>query len=97
MRKFRENILKLLVYLSALFTIVSLVVIVGFIFIKGIGNMNFNFLFSNYSASGDGGIFPMIITTLYTVLVSIIVATPIGILAAIYLQEYAKKEKQLQL
>ncbi len=39
----------------------------------------------------------MIITTLYTVVVSIVVATPIGILAAIYLQEYAKKEKQLQL
>ncbi len=56
MRKFKENLLKSLVYLSALFTIVSLVVIVGFIFIKGIGNMNFNFLFSNYSASGDGGI-----------------------------------------
>ncbi|HCA3272653.1 TPA: phosphate ABC transporter, permease protein PstA, partial [Clostridioides difficile] len=56
MRKFKENLLKSLVYLSALFTIVSLVIIVGFIFIKGIGNMNFNFLFSNYSASGDGGI-----------------------------------------
>ncbi|EGT4847098.1 phosphate ABC transporter permease PstA [Clostridioides difficile] len=93
MRKFKENLLKSLVYLSALFTIVSLVVIVGFIFIKGIGNMNFNFLFSNYSASGDGGILPMIITTLYTVVVSIVVATPIGILAAIYLQEYAKKGK----
>ena len=90
MRKFKENLLKSLVYLSALFT---LVVIVGFIFIKGIGNMNFNFLFSNYSASGDGGILPMIITTLYTVVVSIVVATPIGILAAIYLQEYAKKGK----
>ncbi|VIG83202.1 ABC transporter phosphate-specific permease [Clostridioides difficile] len=93
MRKFKENLLKSLVYLSALFTIVSLVVIVGFIFIKGIGKMNFNFLLSNYSASGDGGILPMIITTLYTVLVSIVVATPIGILAAIYLQEYAKKGK----
>ena len=49
------------------------------------------FLFSDYSASGDGGILPMIVTTLYTVALSILIATPIGILSAIYLQEYAKK------
>lgn len=93
MRKLKENILKLLVYLSALFTIATLVVIVGYIFIKGIKGINLSFLFNNYSASGDGGILPMIITTLYTVALSILVATPIGVLSAIYLQEYAKKGK----
>ncbi|MGL5312355.1 MAG: phosphate ABC transporter permease PstA [Peptostreptococcaceae bacterium] len=93
MRKLKENILKTLIYLSAIFTVATLVVIVGYIFIKGIGGINANFLFSDYSASGDGGILPMIATTLYTVALSLIVATPIGILSAIYLQEYAKKGK----
>lgn len=95
MRKLKENILKLLVYLSAAFTVTTLVVIVGYIFIKGISGINPTFLFSDYSASGDGGILPMIVTTLYTVFLSIGVATPIGVLAAIYLQEYAKKGKMV--
>ena len=95
MRKLKENILKLLVYLSAAFTVTILVVIVGYIFIKGIGGINPTFLFSDYSASGDGGILPMIVTTIYTVFLSIGVATPIGVLAAIYLQEYAKKGKMV--
>ena len=95
MRKLKENILKLLVYLSAAFTVTILVVIVGYIFIKGISGINPTFLFSDYSASGDGGILPMIVTTIYTVFLSIGVATPIGILAAIYLQEYAKKGKMV--
>ncbi|MGL4912655.1 MAG: phosphate ABC transporter permease PstA [Romboutsia sp.] len=93
MRKLKENLLKASVYLSAAFTVTTLIVIVGYIFMKGIGGINPTFLFSNYSASGDGGILPMIVTTLYTVLLSIAVATPIGILSAIYLQEYAKKGK----
>ncbi|MCR8746157.1 phosphate ABC transporter permease PstA [Romboutsia lituseburensis] len=93
MRKLKENILKSAVYLSAGFTVITLVVIVGYIFMQGISGINPTFLFSNYSASGDGGILPMIVTTVYTVLLSIAVATPIGILSAIYLQEYAKKGK----
>ena len=93
MRKLKENLLKSLIYLSAFFTVSMLVVIVGYIFIKGIGGINLSFLTSDYSASGSGGILPMIVTTLYTVILSIAIATPIGILSAIYLQEYAKKGK----
>lgn len=96
MRKVKENILKSLVYLSALFTVTVLVVIVGYIFTKGIGGISLSFLTNEYSASGvDSGIFPMIISTLYTVGLSIAVATPIGVLSAIYLQEYAKKGKMV--
>lgn len=40
MRKLKENILKILIYLSAIFTVATLVVIVGYIFIKGIGGIN---------------------------------------------------------
>ncbi|MGL5714786.1 MAG: phosphate ABC transporter permease PstA [Paraclostridium sp.] len=93
MRKLKENLLKILVYLSAAFTVTTLVVIVGYIFMNGIGGVNPKFLFSDYSPMGDGGILPMIITTLYMVVLSIAIATPIGILSAIYLQEYAKKGK----
>ena len=40
---------------------------------------------------GGGGIWPMIVTTIYTIVISLVIATPIGILAAVYLQEYAKQ------
>ena len=50
MRKVKDNILNGLVWLSAIFTIGILVIILGFIFIKGIGKINLTFLTSNYSA-----------------------------------------------
>ncbi|EGT3616284.1 phosphate ABC transporter permease PstA [Clostridium sp. LIBA-8841] len=95
MRKVKDNILNGLVWLSAAFTIGILVIILGFIFVKGIGKINLSFLTSNYSASG-GGILPMIVTTLWTVVLSLAVATPIGVLAAVYLQEYAKQGKMVK-
>ena len=97
MRKFKENILKILLYLSAIFTVGILVFILGFIFIKGYKEITPTFILSEYSASGDGGIMPMIVSTLYVVGISILVATPIGVLAAVYLQEYAKQGKVVKI
>lgn len=91
MRKLKDNILKILLWLSAGITVAILVTIVGFIFLKGYKNINIGFLTEQYSSSGDGGIFPMIVSTIYTVIITISVATPIGVLSAIYLQEYAKQ------
>ena len=97
MRKLKDNILNSLLYISSFVTVGVLVLIVGFLFIKGIKGISLDYIFSDYSASGDGGIFPMILSTLYMVLVSIAVSTPIGILSAIYLNEYAKKGKIVEI
>lgn len=91
MRAIKDNLLRGLLWLSAIVSIAVLVMIVGFIFYKGIGLINFSFIFSDYSPTGDGGIWPMVVTTVYTVVISLLIATPIGILAAVYLQEYAKQ------
>lgn len=93
MRKFKDNFLSFLLYLSSFITVGLLVLIVGFIFVNGIKGINFSYIFSDYSAKGDGGIFPMIVSTVYMVVIAIVIATPIGILSAIYLNEYAKKGK----
>ncbi len=97
MRKFKDNFLSFLLYLSSFVTVGLLVLIVGFIFVNGIKGINLSYIFSDYSASGDGGIFPMIVSTVYMVLIAIAIATPIGILSAIYLHEYAKKGKIVEI
>ena len=96
-RKLKENTWKVLLWASALITIAILVFIIGFILIKGYKGISIKYLFEDYSASGNGGILPMIMSTLYTVLLSIGIATPIGILSAVYLQEYAKQGKLVKI
>lgn len=44
-----------------------------------------------------GGIVPMAVTTLYMIVLSLLIAGPIGILAAVYLHEYAKPGKLMTL
>ena len=97
MRQAKENILRGLLWLSAFVSMAILVVIVGYIFYKGISYISFDFIFGDYSPAGGGGIWPMIVTTLYTIGISLLIATPIGILAAVYLQEYAKQGRLVKI
>ena len=97
MRKLKDNILNFLLYTSSFITVGLLVLIVGFIFVNGIKGINLNYIFSDYSPSGEGGVLPMIVSTVYMVLISIGVATPVGILSAIYLHEYAKKGRIVEI
>lgn len=97
MRRLNDNLLLGLLWFSAFLTVAILVLIVGFIFYKGVGLINFHFIFSDYSPAGDGGIWPMIVTTIYSILISLLIATPIGILAAVYLQEYAKQGRLVKI
>lgn len=91
-RKIKDNLQMFFIYLSAAICVISLFFIIVFILQKGLGYINWDFLTNIYSPSKeDAGIFPMIIGTVYMVLVTLIIATPISILSAIYLNEYAKE------
>ncbi len=83
-----NNIIKGLIYLSAGLTIGSLVLILGYMLKNGFGAFNFNLLNS---------LVPMIISTLYIVFLGILLSTPIGVCAAIYLVEYAKPGKMVRI
>ncbi|KAB2332427.1 phosphate ABC transporter permease PstA [Bacillus mesophilum] len=96
MRKAKDYFFQSLLWLSAIITVATLCIIVGFIFYKGIHLINLDFIFGDYSPSGGGGILPMIVTTIYTIVISLLIATPIGILAAVYLQEYAKQGRLIR-
>ena len=74
------------------YTIVAILfVILAFIVIKGIGVISWEFI-SEMPQNGmtEGGIFPAIIGTLCLVFASMIFAFPVGVLAAIYMNEYVK-------
>jgi phosphate transport system permease protein len=70
--------------------ILPMVGILGLLVVRGAPAMSLTFLFTE-PASGmtAGGIFPAIVGTLWLVGVSLAIAAPIGVLAAVYLNEYA--------
>jgi phosphate transport system permease protein len=70
--------------------ILPLLAIIGLLVVKGFAALSLEFLFSAPTAGMTaGGIFPAIVGTLWLVGVSLLVAAPIGVLAGIYLNEYA--------
>lgn len=77
--------------LTSYFIVGILLVILAFIVIKGIGVISWEFI-SEMPKEGmtQGGIFPAIVGTLCLVFGSIIFAFPVGVLAAIYMNEYVK-------
>jgi phosphate transport system permease protein len=77
--------------LATLIVVIPVLGIVGLIIAKGWGALSWSFLFSMpRDGMRAGGIWPAIVGTFYLVFVSIAFALPIGVAAAIYLNEYAK-------
>lgn len=90
-RKLKDSIQYVLIYISAFLCVVSLFFIILFILQRGLSYINLEFLINSYSPSKENaGILPMIVGTIYMILITLIVATPISIFSAIYLNEYAK-------
>lgn len=80
------------IILLSLATLTSLVVIIGYVLGNGLPQVSWEFITEYPSMMGkEGGIFPIIIGTLYVTGVAILIATPVGIAAAIYFIEYAKE------
>ncbi|MEG1404782.1 MAG: phosphate ABC transporter permease PstA [Oscillospiraceae bacterium] len=89
-RRAYDIILKGIIYLCAGITVALLVSLIVYIFVRGLPHISWDFLSTERSVlEGTIGILPNIIFTLYTVLVSLIIALPLGVGAAIYLNEYA--------
>ena len=74
----------------ALLTIIPILLIVGYIFYKGLPAISIEFL-TTFPTDGmrSGGIYPAILGTVYLTFLTTILVVPLGIAAAIYLAEYA--------
>ena len=87
-------VLMILVMLSALFAVGILLYLIGFILVKGIPNLSWEQFEWTYNAD-NVSMTPAIINTVIMVLLTLVLAVPIGIFSAIYLVEYAKRGSRL--
>lgn len=89
-----DNILKVLIYLAAGVAIALLVGIMGYVFVRGLPQVSWQLLSTVQSSlKGTFGILGNIINTIYIIVITLIIAAPIGIGSSIYLNEYAKPGK----
>ncbi|MEN6293009.1 MAG: phosphate ABC transporter permease PstA [Methanobacterium sp.] len=96
--KMSQRIMKGVFWASGILTVILLLVIIGYILYKGLPVVNMSFIFSNPIDSGkSGGIFPMIVSSLYVTFIAVAVATPLGVGAAVYLSEYAGENNLVKL
>lgn len=87
-----DKILTALFWFTALAIAGILVAIVGYIVWRGLGAVDLEFIFGAPRRAGkEGGISTTIIGTLYLTAVALLMAVPLGVGAAIYLEEYSRK------
>jgi len=76
----------------ALAMVIPVLLIVAFLVVKAWPLLSWEFLVTNpTSGMRKGGIWSALLGTIYLVTVSLLIAAPIGVLAAVYLNEYAKE------
>lgn len=89
--KVSEKIAFTFLFLATLVIVIPVIWITWIILKNGIDGLSWEFLTQNpRMGMRAGGIFPAIVGTVYLVLGTMLISLPIGILAAVYLSEYAK-------
>lgn len=93
-RRIYDKGLRAVLYLCGFLTCALLVLIIGYIFYRGIPNLNWELLTTQTSYINDTiGILPNILNTIYLILLAMVIVLPLGVGAAIYLTEYATNRK----
>lgn len=93
-RRMVSPLLRILVWAGMAVTAAAFILLVGYILVMGVPHLSFD-LFSLSYTSDNVSLFPALVNTITMTLLSLLVAVPLGIFAAIYLVEYAKKGNKL--
>ena len=97
-RKVKCAILNTLMYLSAGIICLILLGLIGYILYRGLPHISLEFLTSKPSLIRETvGILPNILNTIYIILITLVIVLPIGVGAAIYLNEYAVNKKVVRI
>lgn len=93
-RKAYSVLMKALMGISVTLTCALVLFLIGYILVKGLPNITWKLLSTKPSYLDDSiGILPDILNTLYVVLATLVIVLPLGVGAAIYLNEYASNKK----
>lgn len=97
-RKIKCAVLNGLIWLAASMICLILFGIILCILLKGLPHSSWELLTSKPSLLNETtGILPNILNTLYIILMTLVIVLPLGVGAAIYLNEYAKNKKAVRL
>ncbi len=89
-----DVLLYVLVYLAAAISVALIVGIIGYVVVQGFDQVTWSFLSTESSyVQKTVGILPNIINTLLIIVLTLLIATPIGVGSAIFLNEYARPGK----
>ena len=93
-RKIEALIWRLLVHLASILTMIVLLFIVIYILVKGIPNLSPG-LFSLHYTTDNQSIVPALIHTVELTIMGLLLAVPLGIFSAVFMNEYAKRGSKL--
>jgi phosphate transport system permease protein len=85
-RKIQDALLRVVMTGALVLVVLILLSILAYILVQSSGFLNISFIFKS---AENGGIFPMVLTTFYVALASLVIALPAGIMTAVFLNEYA--------
>ena len=87
-----ENVMRVFLLVITSLMIIPLLLIIGYLLYKALPVLSFEFLFTNPKDNmRAGGLWAPFLGTIYLVVVSLLVSAPIGVFAAVYLNEYARE------
>lgn len=94
MKKPLDYFLKFITYIATGITFLTFIYILIYITYKGVPNLTFSLFSLNYT-SENASIMPSLVATLILIVISLLIALPLGVGSAIYLVEYANKKNKL--
>ena len=93
-RKVSQRIAFAFLGVATVLVVAPVIYILTYVVISGIGAINWEFLSESPSQAGKaGGILPAIVGTFYLMIGTLVIALPVGVLAGIYLAEYAPNNR----
>ena len=93
-RRAWNRVMTVLVWASAVLVMVLVAGIIGMVLVRGIPHISWNFLSTTASVlKKTDGILPAILNTLYVIVLTLLIVLPLGVGAAVYLNEYARNKR----
>ena len=93
-RKAKDSAMRVLMLACAAFTCLVLLGLIGYLLYRGVPNLSWELVSTATSyLKGTVGIMPNLLNTVYLIFVTMIIAIPLGVGAAVYLTEYSSNHR----